>query len=282
MMRKMQVPEIEQPSAEDWEYYSSFGSIQKYFHETELLLENENRFFVDQRFLKLLGWYANQKEIQTTVDRQLPAMGKLYRARRYDEDIAQEDRNMIQGDTAFRGYGPEESFVPPRGTTVGDGRGNPKGIVYLYVSSDIKTAIAEINPLRNDTISVAVIEPQKNLAILNLANLYASTCGADDKFTQFKRDVPIELTRIFNTPQHDPNKYLLCQYVSEYIKILGYDGIRFASSKTETDWIQGTGMNFIIFNYDKCKAISSDLFYVSDIKIDIKKNIAGFYSVFEE
>lgn len=276
-MEKIFISKIALPTEKDWEYLFSFENPRVYFEEVERVLKEECRFFADYHLLKLLYWYTSQHEIQTVANYLVERSSRLKRARIYD---IQKDKEKKTPE--FRGYGENDSFVPPKDATVSAGRANPSGITYLYAASDVVTAISEVNPLLDDEISVAEIEVQEDLKVLNFANLFASTVGSDSPSLAWKRAVPTALTRVFNTPQHHSDGYLLCQYISEYIKILGYDGIRFASSKVKTDWDKHTGINYTIFNYQKCRAVSSDLFSVENIEQKLRKKINGFYMEYGE
>lgn len=271
------ISEIALPTEKDWEYFFSFKNPRVYFEEVERVLKEECRFFADFRLLKLLDWYTSQHEIRTIVHWPVRRSFRLKRARIYDIRKDKEEKTP-----EFRGYGPEGSFVPPQNAAVNAGRANPSGITYLYAASDVKTAIAEVNPLLDDEISVAEIEVQEDLKILNFANWEASTVGMDNPSLSWKRAVPPALTRIFNTPQHHSDGYFLCQYISEYIKVRGYDGIRFASSKVKTDWGKQTGINYTIFNYQKCRAVSSDLFCLENIEQKLGKKVTGTYMAYGE
>ena len=55
--------------------------------------------------------------------------------------------------------------------------------------------------------------------------------------------------------------YIPSQIIAEYLKNLGYDGIRYNSS------LHFGGVNLTIFNYEKCEAISSQDFRIEDIKL---------------
>lgn len=59
-MAEIQFPEFPTPSQDDWEYYLSFGTPRDYLHEVARALQEDNRFFTDFRFLKLLYWYARR------------------------------------------------------------------------------------------------------------------------------------------------------------------------------------------------------------------------------
>lgn len=57
--------------------------------------------------------------------------------------------------------------------------------------------------------------------------------------------------------------------ISEYIKSLGYDGIRFSSS------LHNDGINLTIYNYKKCEPISSREIKIENIKLDARDKIGS-------
>ena len=62
-----------------------------------------------------------------------------------------------------------------------------------------------------------------------------------------------------------PDAYLYTQAISAFIKSRGYDGIMYSSCQVIN------GINYAIFNYDKCEAISSDLYKINTILIGFNK-----------
>ena len=65
----------------------------------------------------------------------------------------------------------------------------------------------------------------------------------------------------FSKPTNNSDDYLPTQVIAEYIRSLGYDGIRFNSS------LHYGGVNLTIFNYENCEAVSSQDFRVEEMKI---------------
>jgi hypothetical protein len=57
----------------------------------------------------------------------------------------------------------------------------------------------------------------------------------------------------------DAKGYIPTQYIAEYLRFLGYEGIRFNSS------LYKSGYNLTIFNLDKCKPINSKLYKTDEI-----------------
>ncbi|MBP0723929.1 RES family NAD+ phosphorylase [Bacillus sp. RG28] len=69
----------------------------------------------------------------------------------------------------------------------------------------------------------------------------------------------------FSIPSNSNKKdYLPTQYIAEYIKLLGFEGIRFNSS------LYNIGNNLTIFNYQSCEPISSKIYEVGDICFDAR------------
>lgn len=60
----------------------------------------------------------------------------------------------------------------------------------------------------------------------------------------------------FSKPTNTTDDYLPNQVIAEYVRSLGYDGIRFNSS------LHYGGVNLTIFNYEKCEAVSSQDFRI--------------------
>lgn len=278
---------ISLPNKTDWEFFQRC-SADEYLKEIQKSLETSNRFFVDHRFVKLMYWFSQEGNENCIAEQVLNVKSRylLYRARIYDEITDQKERGQNTenepDDSKFFGYGKNGSFVPPIGTRVGGGRANPEGIIYLYAANDVETAIAEVNPSLESEVSVAKIAIKQNLRILNFANLSATSTGPDERLTAWKRNFILGLTRIFNTPASGVD-YLLCQYVSELAKIFGFDGIAFRSSKVKLDFSAGKGINYTIFNYDKCEAVSSRLYYVANRSMELKeRDCNGYYQPLSE
>lgn len=273
-MNRIELPEIPMPSEDDWQYYLSFGTPQKYLDEVARGLQEENRYFTDFRFLKLLHWY-----ICSIGNDTLPKGKILYRARLYNSD-----NDIETKDSVFKGYGKADSFVPPDGKVVSHGRANPDRIVYLYTANSINTAIAEIHPPLKSWVSVAEIEIVETLYILNF-DIYSISYTEENTFVKaWQCDLILTLARRFNRHYFDSRDYILCQYISEFVKNIGFDGISFRSSKVLEDrTFKKKDRNYTIFSYQKCEPISSNLFYIANHSYTLQiQDENGCYEMFEE
>lgn len=149
-----------------------------------------------------------------------------------------------------------------------ENRCSPKLIPCLYASDNIDTCISEVFPKQEDFVSVAEIEINQTLKLVNLDIKTTAAYNSDDIKKKWINHFIMSLSKLFATPINEGEKenYLLCQYISEFIKLLGYDGIRYESSKSDYG-----GTNYAIFAIDKCRAVSSRLYKVSTIHYSICK-----------
>lgn len=155
-------------------------------------------------------------------------------------------------ESGFQGFDAEGSSAPPRGTT-GAGRCNPEGVSYLYAALEEHTAIAEIRPFIKESISVAVLEPIRDLLLVDFDFEPTETVnGRDFLFNDIQQD----FSRINKTQNGD---YLITQFITSLVEHLGYDGLCFRSSLVKD------GTNYVVFNPSDCPAISSKLVFLSEV-----------------
>lgn len=129
------------------------------------------------------------------------------------------------------------------------GRANPAGIPYLYVGSDEPTALAEIRPHPGEKVTVAKCSLKCDLTLINLTSPRdtISAFVMDDEFRvqQYHDQIGLlekfghELTRPV-LPSAAAYNYTPSQYLCEFIKSKGFDGVIYSSSV-------GSGVNFAIF-----------------------------------
>lgn len=211
-----------------------------------------NRFFPSHSIVGFIKEYAEKH--QTSLE----AGTILYRARNIDFDSQSAESTGIvkyihgQDCGDFEGFDEKNSFVPPA-KSVSAGRINPEKIVYLYTAQEIITAIAETRPRLFDHISVAKIELLRNVNLVDFRPKY------DPQNTDFSSEVVRNLTAAFSMPCKDIIEYIPTQFISEYIKSLGYDGVLFRSSFN----LEGT--NITLFHPSAAKAIASTEYRMDDI-----------------
>lgn len=146
-------------------------------------------------------------------------------------------------------YPPEQMGAPPSRLAT-HGRANPAGIPYLYVASAVSTAISEVRPHRGDIVNVASVELPTGLQIVDLRQprrtVSPFVLQDDSEIRTLLGDIGFlerlgeELTRpiLQKSAAYD---YIPSQYVCEFVKRCGFDGVMYRSSV-------GAGENLALFD----------------------------------
>lgn len=212
-------------------------------------LKNQNRFFLksrseeDKALLIDLLEHLRFKSADLTLG--------WYRARvNYNEAI------------------PLDRMGAPPPALASHGRANPAGIPYLYVASDIDTAISEIRPHTGATVSVAEFLIDDSLDLIDLRNPKSAISpflNDEEKVLNLSKNLIFlselgrELTRPV-LPHAAVTEYLPSQYLCELIKHAGYHGVVYNSSV-------GNGMNLALFDQTRAQGVSVLEHYVSRVEI---------------
>ena len=143
------------------------------------------------------------------------------------------------------------SAPPPHKTTIG--RANPKGIAFLYVATNCKTAVAEMRPEIGSHVTVRPVTVLQPLKLVDLSKEFVITDPIGDQ----KLHDRIAAHSMLNSLRADLSKpvlranseveYLPSQFLTEVIRGGGYDGIIFPSSQSTS------GENVVIFVPAKCE-----------------------------
>ena len=163
---------------------------------------------------------------------------KYYRARIINNPI---ESISLSENKELIGYNLYESKEPPIGMSP-NGRNNIRGATYLYLAEDIYTACAEVKPLAYQLISVATFQLKRKLTIIDFSKDYINNDEVNIDKSPIKLGTIIKMIElIFSTPAYKENDYLATQYVSDFIRKYGYDGIMYRSSMS-------FGNNLTVFN----------------------------------
>lgn len=216
-------------------------------------LKHQNRFFPKRipdlgRLAALLDAYlcADEGCVPRT----------LYRARICDGD---------------RPYGPDEMGRPPE-EQAANGRANPAGIPYLYLASDIDTAIAEVRPHTGEKVCVAGFAAIPGLRIADLRNprkTISPFLSDEDGISSLRNEVNLlcqlgeELTRPV-LPKTAHLDYLPSQYLCEFIKSRGFDGVMYGSSI-------GDGVNVALFEKELDPVGDVGHYTITRVSVDRKE-----------
>lgn len=252
---------------EDWQIFSSLDSVKAQALLGEILNDGEivrkghiprnvpalaavekwasfrdeiiwgNRFFFQQELdlKRLESLFETYLEADATV-----FSNQLYRARIQTEDL------VI----------PLDKMGKPPAKDVKNGRANPVGIPYLYAASTPDTAIAETRPHPGDLLSVAQFSVMVPLRLLNLQHprrtISPFVVVDECELSELRHDLAFlchlesELSKPI-LPRVADLEYLPTQYLCEFIKNCGYDGVVFKSSIS-------SGANVALFDDSKVLA----------------------------
>ena len=182
-------------------------------------------------------------------------------------------RTIRKGEVFYRGrISDEKGFDaknmrnPPSKNTK-SGRANPAGISYLYIADQLETTLYETRASLLDFVSIGTFRLIEDIEVVNLReNLYDPILlAADEGLEDFMIYLPFitKLEQELSKPNRRNDSeldYLPTQYLSEFIKSIGYDGVEYQSS------LYAEGYNLAIFNTDKFECINVEVREISKIK----------------
>ncbi|SRR5579883_531045 len=159
----------------------------------------------------------------------------------------------------------------PPNKVASHGRANPAGIPYLYLASNQKTAISEIRPHTGELACVADFRTPATLKLVDLRNPKKSVspfllADAAD-IARMRGDLPFlarlgdELTRPV-VPQSAAIDYTQSQYLCEFIKKCGYQGVIYRSSVSD-------GINLALFDPSVAQPGTVTQYRVDRVSVDI-------------
>ncbi len=156
-------------------------------------------------------------------------------------------------------FTPPEMGAPPKEKTT-NGRANPAGIPYLYLASDINTAMSEVRPHTAEIINIANFSLNTSQSFIDLRNPRQSVSPfmlEDENQISLLRNDIYFLEKLSEElkkpvlPHVAAIDYTPSQYLCEFIKKCGYAGVIYSSTV-------GDGMNLALFNIDTA-VISEDI-----------------------
>jgi hypothetical protein len=223
-----------------------------------------NYLITNNRFILNEKWKKFVKRIVTSAHKRkkkINAGEKFWRAR-----IAK-DFKIKRDSIVANSFTKDEMGVPPREKTK-DGRANPKGIPYLYLTDDLETAIAETRPYLNANITLALFKLKKEVKVIDLLK---DTFSVGELLANTKNNLNLKdeekllwsaINLYFSLPLDSDDKfgYIPTQYISELFKNNGYDGVMFRSAQKKE------GINLVLFNPSNAEIIEIRQRSIWDIK----------------
>lgn len=254
-------------SPKDWERFSTD-------------LTSTNRFVIKARWKRFLNT-LRKTAVKRTAD--LEKNRTLVRARIGSRWEEYEDKYGVP-QIYFGPLSIKELGAPSKEETR-DGRANPKGIPYLYLSTKVRTAIAEVRPWIKADVSVDFWKTRRRLKILDLTKdnplnpisetSIFSLVKIERKYAEEEIDAYVwgDINRAFSLPIQpglEEKHYIPTQHIAEFFKNRGYQGIAYKSSVDEE------GYNIVLFNPSYARLIGAQSFEVSKIIYETKENANGY------
>lgn len=241
---------------------NAFNSKESFSAEFVLSLITEfNAMFNYNEFLKLFEEPNNHdleqsrviKELKKLLDNNsdfvisLPKGTHLYRARVISDEELNSPKSTLSvekndNNYHFTGFDYYNSKEPPLGKSPGQ-RNNYSGASYMYLAEDKYSACVETKPPFKQLISVAEFETKRDLRLFDFAEDHKVIESLSNDNNIFVH-IPILITKLmsqFSVPVQDEKAYYPSQYVSDYIRKYGFDGVKYRS------WCS-TGFCYTIFN----------------------------------
>jgi hypothetical protein len=162
-----------------------------------------------------------------------------------------------------------EMNAPPK-HLASHGRANPAGIPYLYLGSLPETAVAEIRPHTGEVACIADFAiPEIRVVDLRHPRRFVSPFMLQDaeQIGLLRADLPFlerlgdELTRPV-LPQRAAIDYIPSQYLCEFIKTLGFDGVLYRSSVSD-------GINLALFDPAKAEGGKVSVYNVTKVSVEV-------------
>lgn len=215
-------------------------------------IRHVNRFHSQQINLRHL------KELLEIMEVEIPSgMQVLYRARICDEDNFQ------------IGYRVKEMGAPPVKFATA-GRTNSEGIQCLYLADSEETTFHEVRARDYDYVSVGAFEQIKDIKIIDLNLFEKISPFSESNFNMAWFAINIEIIRKIGNEIAKPMRrfdssleYIPTQYICDYIKHLGYDGIKFRST------LMSGGNNYAIFYENKFKCSEVNVRQIGSIEYNL-------------
>jgi len=226
----------------------------KFLREFIKEIQYNNRNPKDTKALELLDDISTNPEIVINMNT------SLYRSRIVS------DESKINKEKNFYGYNAKDSFIPPAKLTK-DLRANYRYIPYLYCANHSYIALVETRPRMGALVSVATIVNDEPIRLLDF-----TIQNKPSKMSEAKKNLFLDLSTLFSTPvtnDDDILDYIPTQFIAEYAKNIGYDGIAFSSSLTPyVNKNNPDRYNIVIFNYNKCRVIKSNTVKIMNVDIE--------------
>lgn len=173
------------------------------------------------------------------------------------------------------GYSSDQMGAPPK-DKVKSGRLNPEGISVLYLSDDPETTFYEVRAGVYDYVSLGKFELLKDISVADLTRIDQISpfvvAQSQLNIDLFQYAINIDCLRQISAEIARPLRfenvldYLPTQYICDFIRSNGFDGVRYKSVMRE-----GVGNNLAVFDETNLQCINVEVHDVSHISYSHNK-----------
>lgn len=208
-------------------------------------LRNVNRFHYKYINLEILEGILRETE---TI---IPEGRKFYRSR-------------VSNEKGIKGFARNEMGAPPD-DVASPGRANSKGQSCLYLSNNRKTTIKEIRAHAFDYVTIATFKTNRELRVLDLSSITHSSpfyAGANKIAYLINeghlRKIENDMAKPMSRWDSDLD-YLPTQFISDFAKYLGYDGVKYFSTFDKDSY------NLALFDVAACTCTYHRNYLIGDL-----------------
>jgi RES domain-containing protein len=145
-----------------------------------------------------------------------------------------------------------------------EGRINPAGISYLYLTNKIETAILESKPWIGCYVTVARFALRRSCKVIDMTHELKKPEKRGGGWRSYEESIWFSMSVSFSDPVDPTQKsldYLPTQFVAEHFRHLGYDGILYKSA------VKSHGLNLVLFDGSIAEPETCALFAINGYKI---------------
>jgi hypothetical protein len=169
--------------------------------------------------------------------------------------------------------------MKPRDHRAPEGRANPKGIPYLYLSTTSTAAMSEVRPWIGALVSVAQFKIVREVKIVDCSLALRSNAegkSAPPTDTEVDEIVWAAIDRAFAQPvthSDDVADYAATQTIAELFRNEGYDGVGYKSP------FGAEGYSVVLFDIKSARQINGLLYKVESVDFKFSDNVVDHYTV---
>jgi RES domain-containing protein len=206
----------------------------------------ERHILNDEKFIEIKIITDLIKELKQHKRTLMPDETAYYRARLINKED-KEKLNSLLNNNDFYGFPASECGAPPTNKVLKGGRCNKANESVLYLAEDAYTALAEVRPGKRQRVNIAEFRLRKCVNVIDI--IY------EDK-------IPYSLYSwasfyfyiVHNDNEEYEEYYKISRYITDLIKGLGFDGIRYSSS------LSSGGINMVLFDPTVAECINSKIY----------------------